>query len=339
MFCGMTPDGRIMQVLDYPAHPFFVATQYHPELLSPGPCARTSALPGLSCRPRRSTGTREVRHTIWSSVRCRRIRDGRGETPLAQPAAWTPAASGRPRWRQPPSTPFVPPSRHAGAGGRPSGAVSRTRWRRNRAGTGGPPAAVPLDRPGRPAARGHGATSAARPCAGSRTCSARAVDGEVYTSDLYLLAGDLDDDGVQRLVRDFLANPLVHRWRVNGGGRLARRTGGVPAAAGGWHRPAAAGPLDFTGPGRRRPGAPEPGRPPGPEPGGNASHPGVFRRSAAPGVPAGARHRGRRHRRRAGGPGADVVGALHSTRSSGARSITRTSTECARPSGASSSAT
>jgi len=34
VFCGMTPDRRIMQILDYPTHPFFVATQFHPELLS-----------------------------------------------------------------------------------------------------------------------------------------------------------------------------------------------------------------------------------------------------------------------------------------------------------------
>jgi len=34
VFCGMTPDRRIMQILDYPAHPFFMATQFHPELLS-----------------------------------------------------------------------------------------------------------------------------------------------------------------------------------------------------------------------------------------------------------------------------------------------------------------
>jgi CTP synthase len=34
VFCGTTPDQRIMQILDYPAHPFFVATQFHPELLS-----------------------------------------------------------------------------------------------------------------------------------------------------------------------------------------------------------------------------------------------------------------------------------------------------------------
>ena len=34
VFCGMTLDQRVMQILDYPAHPFFVATQFHPELLS-----------------------------------------------------------------------------------------------------------------------------------------------------------------------------------------------------------------------------------------------------------------------------------------------------------------
>jgi CTP synthase len=34
IFCGMTPDRRIMQILDYPVHPFFIATQFHPELLS-----------------------------------------------------------------------------------------------------------------------------------------------------------------------------------------------------------------------------------------------------------------------------------------------------------------
>jgi CTP synthase len=34
VFCGMTPDRRIMQILDYPAHPFYIATQFHPEWLS-----------------------------------------------------------------------------------------------------------------------------------------------------------------------------------------------------------------------------------------------------------------------------------------------------------------
>ena len=40
------------------------------------------------------------------------------------------------------------------------------------------------------------------------------VDGGVYASSLYLLEGDLDYQEVERLVRDFMANPLVHQWRV-----------------------------------------------------------------------------------------------------------------------------
>ena len=42
----------------------------------------------------------------------------------------------------------------------------------------------------------------------------RPLEGEVYTSSLYLLDGDLQRDDVERVVRDFLANPLVHQWRV-----------------------------------------------------------------------------------------------------------------------------
>ena len=34
VFCGTTPDRRIMQILDYPPHPFFIATKFHPEWLS-----------------------------------------------------------------------------------------------------------------------------------------------------------------------------------------------------------------------------------------------------------------------------------------------------------------
>jgi CTP synthase len=34
IFCGMTLDRQIMQILDYPAHPFYIATQFHPEWLS-----------------------------------------------------------------------------------------------------------------------------------------------------------------------------------------------------------------------------------------------------------------------------------------------------------------
>ena len=34
VFSGMTPDRQILQIFHYPAHPFFIATQFHPELLS-----------------------------------------------------------------------------------------------------------------------------------------------------------------------------------------------------------------------------------------------------------------------------------------------------------------
>lgn len=34
VFSGATPDQCIMQIFEYPAHPFFIATQFHPEWLS-----------------------------------------------------------------------------------------------------------------------------------------------------------------------------------------------------------------------------------------------------------------------------------------------------------------
>ena len=34
VFSGMTPDEEIMQILEIPTHPFFVGTQFHPELTS-----------------------------------------------------------------------------------------------------------------------------------------------------------------------------------------------------------------------------------------------------------------------------------------------------------------
>lgn len=40
------------------------------------------------------------------------------------------------------------------------------------------------------------------------------IEGEVYTSSLYLLEGALDFNEVDCLVQDFLANPLVHQWRI-----------------------------------------------------------------------------------------------------------------------------
>ena len=32
--CGLSPDGRIVEMLELPEHPFFVATQAHPEFKS-----------------------------------------------------------------------------------------------------------------------------------------------------------------------------------------------------------------------------------------------------------------------------------------------------------------
>lgn len=40
------------------------------------------------------------------------------------------------------------------------------------------------------------------------------MDGEVYASWLYLLDSHLQFNGVERLVRGYLANPLVHQWRI-----------------------------------------------------------------------------------------------------------------------------
>jgi phosphoribosylformylglycinamidine synthase len=43
---------------------------------------------------------------------------------------------------------------------------------------------------------------------------ARPLEGEVYSSSLYLFEGDLQRADVERAVEDFLANPLVHQWRI-----------------------------------------------------------------------------------------------------------------------------
>ena len=34
IFSGMTPDEEIMQILEIPEHPYFIGTQFHPELTS-----------------------------------------------------------------------------------------------------------------------------------------------------------------------------------------------------------------------------------------------------------------------------------------------------------------
>ena len=40
------------------------------------------------------------------------------------------------------------------------------------------------------------------------------VQEAVYTSQLYLFSGDLQRHDVERVVRDVLANPLIHQWRI-----------------------------------------------------------------------------------------------------------------------------
>jgi phosphoribosylformylglycinamidine synthase II len=42
----------------------------------------------------------------------------------------------------------------------------------------------------------------------------RPLDGAVYHSRLYMLQGDLTRQDVERVVRDVLANPLIHQWRI-----------------------------------------------------------------------------------------------------------------------------
>jgi CTP synthase len=34
VFSGTSPDGLLVEILEYPAHPFFIAVQFHPELKS-----------------------------------------------------------------------------------------------------------------------------------------------------------------------------------------------------------------------------------------------------------------------------------------------------------------
>ncbi len=40
------------------------------------------------------------------------------------------------------------------------------------------------------------------------------LQGEVYTSQLYLVSGALQRADAERVVRDVLANPLIHQWRI-----------------------------------------------------------------------------------------------------------------------------
>jgi len=34
LFSGMSPDGQLVEIMELPGHPFFIAVQFHPELKS-----------------------------------------------------------------------------------------------------------------------------------------------------------------------------------------------------------------------------------------------------------------------------------------------------------------
>ena len=54
MCSGTSPDERLVEIIEIPDHPFFVASQYHPEFKS-RPGAPGAAVPGLRggrARPR-----------------------------------------------------------------------------------------------------------------------------------------------------------------------------------------------------------------------------------------------------------------------------------------------
>jgi phosphoribosylformylglycinamidine synthase len=42
----------------------------------------------------------------------------------------------------------------------------------------------------------------------------QSLDGAVYSSQLYMLKGNVTRQEVERVVRDVLANPLIHQWRI-----------------------------------------------------------------------------------------------------------------------------
>ena len=58
---GTSPDGRLVEIIELPNHPFFVATQFHPEFQSrpnhphPPPTRRAPRAPAIWRRPRGDT--------------------------------------------------------------------------------------------------------------------------------------------------------------------------------------------------------------------------------------------------------------------------------------------
>ena len=165
------------------------------------------------------------------------------------------------------------------------------------------------------------------------------VGGDVYASSLYLLEGDLDYGEVDRLVRDFMANPLVHQWRITStddwqDGPQAF----LPPPVAGADRPPRVNSvsLDIDDDALLRLS----------QEGllalnldGNESHPGLFWRSAAPDPQAGLRDRARTQRTSNWRPWRRRGRSTASTRSSRAPSNMRTITRPAPRSRAYSRAT
>ena len=48
LFSGSSPDGRLVEVIEIPSHPFFVASQFHPEFRA----SRSTRTPFRGLRPR-----------------------------------------------------------------------------------------------------------------------------------------------------------------------------------------------------------------------------------------------------------------------------------------------
>ena len=61
---GVSPDGRLVEMIELPQHPYFVGCQFHPEFKS-RPAGAAPAVPGVHRRPRSApawaTGVRRER--------------------------------------------------------------------------------------------------------------------------------------------------------------------------------------------------------------------------------------------------------------------------------------
>ena len=61
VFAGLSPDDRLVEIIELPSHPFFVASQFHPEFKSrpDDPHPLFSGFVGAALERRRSTASGE----------------------------------------------------------------------------------------------------------------------------------------------------------------------------------------------------------------------------------------------------------------------------------------